>query len=91
MKGSRGDSSPAASKPMTTIDKEQLTELARLVADTARQEIDCEVFLERAAAYLETYRIGEPLPLELEAAEQHLKICPECYEELQLLKRAVEI
>ena len=74
---------------MKQIDSEHLIELARLVVDTANQEIDCAVFLDRAAAYLETRdRTGGPLPPALVAVEQHLKVCAECYEEFQALLAA---
>ena len=79
------------SRLMKQIDEEKLTRLARAVADTANTEIDCEGFLVRAAAYLENRRnSGATLSPELKAVEQHLKVCPECYEEFQILKRAIE-
>ena len=71
---------------MTQIDSEQLIRLARAVADAADEEIDCAVFLDRMAAYLELYRRGTvSLPPELAPVEQHLRVCPECYEEFQAL------
>lgn len=74
---------------MIEIDDQQLLTLARAVADTAREEIDCDTFLDRAALYLERQR-GRDLTPEMAAVEQHLRVCPECYEEYQILKQAVE-
>ena len=67
-------------KPTT----EQLRELLRVVAATRPQEIDCEQFLTRVAAYLES--LGEQaLPPELDVVAQHLEVCPECSEEFDAL------
>lgn len=71
---------------MMSIESEQLIALARSVANTADEEIDCAVFLDRMAAYLETQGRA-PLPPEFAAIEQHLSVCPECYEEFQILLR----
>ena len=70
-------------KPTT----EQLRELLRVVAATRPQEIDCEQFLTRVAAYLES--LGEQaLPPELDVVAQHLEVCPECSEEFDALVSA---
>ena len=69
--------------------REQLALLARLVAETAPEEINCEEVLDRIAAFLESHR-GEPLPPELATIHQHLEICPECREEFEALLRAVD-
>ncbi len=69
--------------------REQLAALARQLAATAPEEIDCEAVLDRVAAYLETRRPDEGLPPELEAVRQHLEVCPPCLEEFQALVRAV--
>ncbi len=67
-------------KPTT----EQLRELLRVVAATRAQEIDCEQFLTRVAAYLETIGDQALLP-ELDVVAQHLEVCPECSEEFDAL------
>ncbi len=76
---------------MTEIKNEHLLQFARAVARTANDEINCETFLEHAAAYLERNRARASKSPELAAVEQHLAVCPECYEEYQLLKLAVEM
>ncbi len=63
---------------------EQLRELLRVVAATRPQEIDCEQFLTRVAAYLETIGDQALLP-ELDIVAQHLEVCPECSEEFDAL------
>ncbi len=62
-----------------------LRELLRLVAATEAREIDCEEFLDRAAAYLESLADGRELPPELREVSQHLAICEGCREELDAL------
>jgi hypothetical protein len=66
-----------------------LRELARELAETAPEAIDCETTLDRIAAYLEAQPAGEPLPLELEQVRLHLAVCPACLEELNLLIAAL--
>ncbi len=68
----------------------QLDALARLVAQTADDEIDCGVVLERVAAYLEAHQAGETLPPALVMVQQHLTVCPECHEEFEALLRALQ-
>ncbi len=64
---------------------EQLRELLRVVAATRPQEIDCEQFLTRVAAYLEALEREQALPPELDTVAQHLEVCPECSEEFDAL------
>ena len=68
--------------------REQLAALARELASTAPEEIDCEAVLERVAAYLEAKESDVALTPELEMVRQHLEICPACLEEFQALIRA---
>ncbi len=70
--------------------QEQLAALARQLAATAPEEIDCQAVLDRVAAFLEARRSDLELPPELDAVRQHLEICPPCLEEFQALVRAVE-
>ncbi len=70
--------------------REQLAALARQLAATAPEEIDCQAVLDRVAAYLEARRSDGGLPPELDAVRQHLEVCPPCLEEFQALVRAVE-
>ncbi len=68
--------------------REQLAALARQLASTAPEEIDCEAVLDRVATYLAATRSDMPLPPELDAVGQHLEVCPSCLEEFQALVRA---
>ncbi len=71
---------------------EQLAAFARAVAETADHELDCDEALDCLAAYLEQVhdREIETLPPPLQAVAQHLRICPECSEELRGLRKATE-
>ena len=70
--------------------REQLDALARQLAATAPDEIDCECVLDRVAAYLEASRAGAALPPELELVRKHLEVCPPCLEEFEDLVKAIE-
>jgi predicted anti-sigma-YlaC factor YlaD len=67
---------------------EQLAALARQLAATAPEEIDCDEVLDRIGRYLETCKAGADLPAELVTVGQHLDICPSCREEYEALLRA---
>lgn len=68
--------------------REQLRELLRVIQATRPQEIDCQEFLARVAAFLEAREPGKPLPPELAAVAQHLEVCLECSEEFDALVAA---
>ena len=60
--------------------------LGRLLAGTRDEEIDCDRFLELLPPYLD----GKITDGELrECIEHHAKQCPECKEELDILRRAL--
>ena len=61
--------------------------VARLVGQTHEEEMDCDAFAARLAAYVEG-RIVDAHVLAL--IERHRVSCPECEEELLLLRRALE-
>jgi len=70
---------------------EQLARLARLVADTAAHEIDCDEMLARAAAFVEAVADDpDDLREALREVAQHLRVCPECKEEVDLLLEATD-
>jgi hypothetical protein len=67
---------------------EEMRELLRVVLATDPVEIDCDVFLARVAAFLESLDPDDTMPAELKAVSQHLAVCAECREEFDALLRA---
>lgn len=70
---------------------DDLDELLRLVDLTRAEEIDCTEFLHRVAGYVE--RLGGQeleVPPGYEDVAHHLRVCPECTEELDALCRALQ-
>ena len=65
----------------------ELRTLLRTVLATAPEEIDCDAFLERVAAFLEHAGSSPDLPERFQAVAQHLQVCPECLEEFEALLR----
>lgn len=61
-----------------------LAELLALLDATETREIDCEEFLSRVATYVERVD-SEQLPTALQSVAQHIRVCPECREELEAL------
>lgn len=68
--------------------RQQMRELLRVVLATDPVEIDCEEFLARVAAYLDSLGPDDDLPAELKEVSQHLAVCAECREEFDALLRA---
>lgn len=68
------------------LSDEYLAELARTIAETCDEEIDCEQMLSRAAAFITAVSQGEQsLPESLRVVAQHLRVCAECREEIELI------
>lgn len=68
-------------------DPKAATTLNRLLDGTRDEEIDCDRFLELLPQYLD----GRISDAELrEQIAHHTKLCPECHEELEILRRALE-
>lgn len=62
--------------------------LASLLAMTRDDEMDCDAFAERVAAYVD----GSELPQDVLALlEHHQLICPECEEHVQRLVVALQL
>ncbi|MBI1317765.1 MAG: hypothetical protein GC168_02305 [Candidatus Hydrogenedens sp.] len=69
--------------------EEKLEALLACVAVTAADEIDCDDFLDRVAAYAEQFNAALPPPDTLLEAAQHLSVCAECREEFLALLAAL--
>ncbi len=63
------------------------TVLRSLLAETRDEEVDCDRFLELLAPLLDG-RIDDPVLREKIA--HHARLCAECSEELEIVKRALE-
>ncbi len=72
------------------LSRAQLAELARLLASTAPEEVDCEVFHRHLAALVERHGAAVDTPELLRSLRQHIEVCPECREEFEALLRAME-
>lgn len=64
--------------------------LLRLIGLTRESEIDCDQCLSRVAELAEQALAGRSIPESLEAVQHHLTLCPECREEYEALRRALE-
>jgi hypothetical protein len=68
--------------------RNRLRELLRAVQATEPDELDCDEFLARAAPLLDAIAADRALSRELRPVAQHLRVCPECKEEFEMLLRA---
>lgn len=69
--------------------RDDLLRLLELLDVTEVEEIDCEEFLHRVAAFAERLHDGAVPPPGYEKVAQHLKVCPECLEEYESLYRTL--
>lgn len=69
-----------------TIDSEKkLLELLASITETDEDEIDCDDFIDRAAAYAEHIDPNISLSEKFFAEAKHLRICPDCRDEFETL------
>lgn len=69
---------------------EKLDLLLDLVVNTAPEEIDCEEVMHRLAAYVEAKAQDSASEApKFAVLKQHLEVCHECVEELELLERVL--
>lgn len=71
------------------ISKEQIGALIGIVAKTSNEEISCQTCEDQIAQFAESELKGVAIPDALKVIEDHLKICPECSEELEFIRRAL--
>ncbi len=71
-------------------DRPDWRKLLQWLERTSAEEIDCDQFLARAAGLAELLRDAGRLPADAAPALQHLTVCPECEEEFEALRRAVQ-
>jgi hypothetical protein len=67
------------------LTREMLDRLAQGIAATYPEEIDCNEWLSRVGRLVEILSRGVPVPPDLEPLLQHIQVCAECREELELL------
>ena len=72
------------------ISEEQFRNLISFVAKTTDDEISCQTCEDRIAQFAEVQLSGKEVPEALRAIEEHLEICPECTEELEYIRQALE-
>ncbi|MCB9755169.1 MAG: hypothetical protein H6713_34965 [Myxococcales bacterium] len=73
------------------LTSDQINTLAQLVVDTAAAEIDCDEFLRRVGELAAALAEPATSTRSLREAAQHLKVCPECQEELRALLEILEL
>ena len=72
------------------ITENQIETLLRFVSKTSDDEISCQTCEDQIAQFAESQLTGKEIPEALRAIEEHLKVCPECSEELEFIRCALE-
>ena len=68
---------------------EILDRLTQSLVATRPEEIDCNEWLARVGRLLDILQRDEIVPADLAPVLHHLELCPECSEEFQLLRAAL--
>ena len=71
------------------ISNEQINALLGMISLTQEEEVDCDGCLDRMAEFVEHSLAGKTIPEGLKLIEHHLRLCPECGEEFESLKCAL--
>ena len=72
-----------------SLDRDDLLRILKLVDLTEVDEIDCSEFLNRVAGFVERQGEMGKLPPGYEEVAHHLRVCPECTEEFEVLCRVL--
>lgn len=72
------------------LTNEQLKALAEATLSVRPDEIGCDEWLDRVGEYLELTLRGEAVPERLRPVAEHVGLCPECREEFEAMRRAIE-
>lgn len=67
------------------LDKQQVKTLLSFVAEAREEEIDCGDCLAGMAEFAETQLVGAEVPAALQRIQAHIRFCPGCAEEFELL------
>ncbi len=73
-----------------SFDRRQIRSLLAAVADARDDEIDCDACLAGMAEFAETRLLGVELGEALRRIDDHIRLCPECAEEYEVLREALE-
>ena len=72
-----------------SFDRDQIHTLLGAVADAREDEIDCDACLAGMAEFAETKLVGAELGEALRRVDEHIRLCPECAEEYEVLRNAL--
>ena len=72
------------------ISKDQISRMIGMIMNTKQQEISCDDVHNFLDQYTEKAIAGEDVSAILPFVHSHLKMCPDCYEEYNALRRILE-
>ncbi len=75
---------------MPRLNAEQVRTLMQVLELTEEEELDCDGCLDRMAELVEKRLAGVEAGEAMRLVEAHLAICPECVEELDAIRAAIE-
>lgn len=72
------------------LDRQQVHTLLTSVANTREDEIDCDACLAGMAEFAEAQLVGAGLDEALARVDAHIRFCPECAEEYEVLRDVLQ-
>ncbi len=72
-----------------SLSNNEVAHLLRLVQATRDEELSCDDCLDSIADLAESELKGTPAGDQFDAVRQHLRVCEECQEEYEVLKRVL--
>jgi hypothetical protein len=73
-----------------SLDPAETHKLLQLVAETVRDELDCDGCIELLPYFVEVVIASQPVPQELICVEIHLAQCECCREEYEVILACIE-
>ncbi len=67
------------------LTEDQIRLLTSVISETKEHELDCDQFLVHLAEWSERVLNGESIANATQEVQNHLKVCPECQEEFEML------
>lgn len=71
-------------------DPDSLASLTDAALESRSDDITCDEWVDRVGALVEALARGGDLPSALAAVARHSQLCPQCAEEFEALRRALE-
>jgi len=71
------------------LDQDKIKMLLQTLVLTRETEVDCDECFDSMAEFAESQLSGKSVPAALVAIDEHIRICADCADEFQILKKTI--